>query len=354
MDACRPLVSQEAPPSKPLEAACASPVGPRYVERAVMDAPMSEAPSAGAETVDLARITTVIVNWETPDYTARAARALLEDGLPAEQIVIVDNGSKDGSYERLVQELPDCEVLGVPENIGYGRAMNLGARGRTADSYLLLNNDAFLHRPGSLRAMVRALESSGAGIVTPRVLNEDLTLQPTVAALQTPGVAFVRASGLSRLIPNRWQPSWSTHWNHDDSREIQAAAGVALLVRQHTWKQLGGFDERIYFLAEDLDICLRARQAGWKVWFASDAEFVHLGSGSTASRWTSPARAEMAARAEGTMIRRNLHPHSARLSLFFISGGLFARAGIYKVVGRQEASEATRAALRGVLARPTR
>jgi hypothetical protein len=54
------------------------------------------------------------------------------------------------------------------------------------------------------------------------------------------------------------------------------------------------------------------------------------------------------------MIRRNLHPHSARLSLFFISGGLFARAGIYKVVGRQEASEATRAALRGVLARPTR
>jgi len=304
--------------------------------------------------VDFAGTTTVIVNWETPDYTARAARALLADGFPAASIVIVDNGSKDGSYERLVEELPDCEVLGVPENIGYGRAMNFGARERPADCYLLLNNDAFLHRPGSLRAMIRALVRSDVGIVTPRVLNEDLTLQPTVAALQTPGVAFVRASGLSRLVPNRWQPSWSTHWDHGYSREIQAAAGVALLVRHQAWEQLGGFDERIYFLAEDLDICLRARKAGWKVWFSADAEFVHLGSGSTATRWTSPARAEMAARAEGTMIRRNLQPFPAGISVGFISAGLLARAGIYRLVGRQEASEATRAALRGVLARPTR
>jgi GT2 family glycosyltransferase len=307
-------------------------------------------PSAGLQAADLTAVRAVIVNWETPQYTIRAARALLEDGLEPGQLVIVDNGSKDTSHEQLVRELPGCVVIRLDENIGYGRAANLGARDHEVGSYIFLNSDAFLHRPGSVRAMVQTLESPSVGIVAPRVLNEDLTLQPTVAALQTPGVAFVRASGLSRFIPNRWQPSWSTHWDHGSSREIQAAAGVALVVRAETWNQLGGFDERIYFYAEDLDVCLRARQAGWRVWFSSEAEFVHIGSGSTANRWSSPSRSEMMGRSEGTMIRRNMGPVAATLSLVFISAGLLFRSVIYRLVGRRDASDALRATLRGLLA----
>jgi N-acetylglucosaminyl-diphospho-decaprenol L-rhamnosyltransferase len=308
------------------------------------------APSNEPQAADLAAVRAVIVNWETPQYTIRAARALLEDGLQPGQLVIVDNGSKDTSYEQLVSELPGCVAIRLDENVGYGRAANLGARDHAAGSYVFLNSDAFLHRPGTVRAMVQSLESPSVGIVAPRVLNEDLTLQPTVAALQTPGVAFVRASGFSRFIPNRWQPSWSTHWDHGASRAIQAAAGVALLVRADTWHQLGGFDERIYFYAEDLDLCLRARQAGWKVWFSSEAEFVHIGSGSTANRWSSPRRSEMMGRSEGLMIRRAMGPVAATLSLAFISAGLLLRSVLYRLVGRRDASEALRANLRGFLA----
>ncbi len=301
--------------------------------------------------MDLAGVTAVIVNWETPGYTIRAATALLEDGLQPEQLVIVDNGSTDGSYERIVDELPACRTISLPENIGFGRAVNVGARQREGESYLIANNDAFVRHPGTLSRMLRALESPSVGIVAPRVLYEDLTLQRTVTALQTPGVAFVRSSGLSRLIPNRWQSSWSTHWDHSASREIQQAACVIFLVRGITWRQLDGFNEEMTLShAEDHDLCLRARKAGWKVWFSADAEFLHVGSAST-RRWSSPARREMEGRSEGMIIRRNLSPVSAKLSLAFIAAGLLLRSVAFRLVGRTDASADLRAALRGYLAR---
>jgi GT2 family glycosyltransferase len=301
---------------------------------------------------DVAGITAVIVNWETPDYTIRAARALMADGLPRERLVVVDNGSKDDSHERFQRELEGCVLHRIEQNAGYGRAANAGARELRGSSYLLINSDAFLHTPGSLRALVRALRDRSVGMVMPRILNEDLTLQPTVTALQTPGVALVRASGLSRFVPNRWQPSWSTHWDHSSSREIQAAAAVVILVREEAWNRLGGFDERIYFYAEDLDICMRLRQAGWKVWFESDSEFVHVGQGSTVRRWPTPARAEMIGRSEAMMTRRLQSPAASRLSIGFIAAGLSARYAYYSAVGRPEAAAAFRAELRGYMADP--
>jgi GT2 family glycosyltransferase len=105
---------------------------------------------------ELGGVTAVIVNWETPGYTIRAARALLADGLTRGQLVIVDNGSKDGSYEEITRTLPGCVAIRLEENIGYARAANIGARAQPTESYLFVNNDAFVHRAGSVPAMVRA------------------------------------------------------------------------------------------------------------------------------------------------------------------------------------------------------
>jgi GT2 family glycosyltransferase len=297
----------------------------------------------------VSRLTAVVVNWETADYTIRAVRAIIDDGLEPEQVVIVDNGSKDGSHERITDALPGCTVLRIEENIGYARAANMGARARRGDSYLLLNNDAFVHRAGSIPALVRQLDVPSVGIVSARVLREDLTLQPIVAAFQTPGVALVRASGLSRLIPNHWQPDWGTYWDQSSAREIQAASTVAVLVRAETWDQLGGFDERMYFYGEDIDLCFRARKLGWKVWLTPDAEFVHIGGGSTLTRWSNLGRCEQIGRSEAKMMRRNLGPVAAYASLTFISLGLAARYAVFRLGGRRNAADAMRATLRGFL-----
>jgi len=297
-------------------------------------------------------VNAVIVNWETPDYTIKAARALLEDGLREEQLVIVDNGSKDDSHEQLTREFPAAEVIRLDENIGYARAANVGARARADGNLLFVNNDAFVNRPGSLAAMARALElDPRIGVVTARVLRPDLTVQPTVVALQTPGVALVRASGLSRFVPNRWQPSWGTHWDQSSSREIQAVSTVAVLVRRATWQQLDGFDEGMYLYADDLDFCFRVRRGGWKLWLTAEAEFLHIGGGSTATRWSSPQRREMQGRAEAWMLRRNMSAPAAWASLSFISAGVAGRYLVHRVAGNRDAADSLRATLRGLWSR---
>ena len=171
--------------------------------------------------------------------------------------------------------------------IGYARAANRGARRRESDSYLLVNNDAFVHRPGTVRAMLEALEAPSVAIVyRPGADRPDLTIQPTVSALQTPAVALVRASGLSRLVPNRWQPSWSTHWDQSFSREVRPCR------RWRCSSPTAWDDGRLrpgdVLLRRGSRLLLSRPASGWKVWFTADAEFLHIGGGSTATRWSNP------------------------------------------------------------------
>jgi GT2 family glycosyltransferase len=150
-------------------------------------------------------------------------------------------------------------------------------------------------------------------------------------------------------VPNSAQPSWSTHWDHREAREIQAVNGAVLLVRGRTWDELGGFDEQAYMYAEDLDLCWRAREQGWKVWFTPDADFVHLGNVASGRHWSNPKRAEMIGRAEGAMIRRHMSRPSATVTVGLIAAGLGARWLIYSATRNREAAESLRGGLRGYL-----
>ena len=294
-------------------------------------------------------LTVVIPNWETADYTVQSAQALIADGVPANRIVVVENGSGDDSAERLARALPECRLVALEQNIGYARAANAGAEALAGSAYLVVNNDAFVRRPGSVARMLAALARDGTGIVVPRLLNDDETLQATVKPFDTPGVALVRASGLSRFIPNRWQPRWSTHWNHATSRAIRAADGAVLLVRAEAWNALGGFSPNMYMYAEDTDICWRAVELGWTVWFESGAEFVHLGNATASRRWSNPERAERWSRSEAHLVRERLSRPAGVLSILITAAGLAARAALFRLTGQRERSVNHLAQVRGYL-----
>jgi hypothetical protein len=293
-------------------------------------------------------VSVVILNWNTADFTIRSVTSLESDGVPRDRIVVVDNGSTDDSVERFERELDGVVLVRVEQNMGFARASNLGARTLPGSSYLFVNSDAFLHRPGSVERMVAALGDPQVGIVAPLVLNMDETLQPSVVPLTTPGVALMRASGTSRLVPNRWQPSWSTHWDHSESREIQAANGAVLLVRGETFDALGGFDERIHMYAEELDLFWRARKLGWRGRFVHEAAFLHVGAGSTGGNRMDPARAERISRSEAAMLRRNLSPASARVTLGFMAAGFHARRGWFRLRRNGPAAAEMEGSLRGL------
>jgi GT2 family glycosyltransferase len=294
------------------------------------------------------QLTAVILNWRTPEYTLQAAAALRGDGVPAERIVIVDNASGDDSLDQFAAGADGSPVLSLPRNLGFARANNAGARRLPArDAYLIINSDAFVHTPGAVSRLLAALDDPAVGLAVPRLLNSDLTLQPSVAPLSTPLPELVRASGLSRWVPNRLQPSLSTHWDHASSRRIQAAIGPVLLVRAAAWEQLGGFDERLYMYAEDLDLFRRAAKLGWRARFVAESEFVHLGGASADQRWNAATRAERVARAEAQTIVIHLGRGRARLTLCLMAAGVGLRAVASALLGRRQAAQTYLGWLRG-------
>ena len=292
-------------------------------------------------------VTAVVLNWRTPALAVRAVRALVADGLPAERAVVVDNASGDGSVECFRAELPAATVVALDENVGFAQGNNAGAAALPGRAYLFVNSDAFVHRPGSVGRLVAAVSAPEVGIAVPRLLNEDLTLQPTVVPTSSPLPDLVRASGLSRFVPNRWQPAVGTHWDHSESRSIQAAMGAVLAVAGGAWQALGGFAEARFMYAEDLDLCWRARELGFEVRFLADAEFVHLGSTSAGRRWSDPERAERVARAEAAMIREHLPPGRATLTLALMAAGVGGRAVVRRALGDPESAATLRGWWRG-------
>ena len=296
-------------------------------------------------------LTAVVLNWRTPDHTLSAVRALLDDDVPADRIVVLDNGSGDGSVERFRNELPGCRLMPVDQNLGYARANNLGAAFLPADAYLFVNSDAFVHKPGSVGRLLRALDDPAVGIAVPRLRNEDLTIQPSVVPISTPLPELVRASGLSRFVPNGLQPRLGTHWDHSESRPIQAAIGAALMVRGAVWQELRGFDERRFMYAEDVDLFRRAAERGWQARFVADAEFVHLGGASTDRSWSEPERAERIARGEAALIRDYLGPIRAHVTIGLMATGVGVRAVFHRIRGDRREADGQAAWLRGYLSR---
>jgi N-acetylglucosaminyl-diphospho-decaprenol L-rhamnosyltransferase len=304
--------------------------------------------SAGADA-----LTVVIVNWRTPELALGAAEALFVQGVEPERMIVVDNGSGDGSVAYLQHSLRTGIVLmRLPENVGFARANNLAARALPATgAYLLVNSDAFAE-PGAVAALLASLGDERVGVAVPRLLNADRTLQESVHPCSTPLPEAIRAAGLSRLVPNRLRPRLSAHWDHARSARVQAAIGAVLLVRAETWAQLGGFDERFALYAEDLDLFWRLRALGRQARFVAEAEFVHLGGASSDQRWADTDRARVKATAEAAMLRTHLSRVPATATLALMATGTAARALVSLLRGERTRARTFSALTRGYLTRP--
>lgn len=293
------------------------------------------------------RVAAVVVNWRTPDLTVRAVTALCDAGLEAQDVVVVDNDSGTG-VEALRAALPGCAFVALAENVGFGRANNLGSAERPdAGAYLLVNSDAFIRGPADLAALRQELSAGDVGIVVPRLLESDLVLQPSVRPLPGVGMAALRATGLERIVPDTAQPRLGTRWSHDRSRDIDSATGAVMLVRATAWRRLGGFDESIFMYGEDIDLCWRARRLGWRIRFSGGSEFIHLGNSSGALAWDDVQRWERIGAAEAALVRRHRRPVAAGLTLLFLRAGLVGREAAWRVAGSPSRARAWQAQRRG-------
>jgi len=231
-------------------------------------------------------VSVVIVNYNGEQYLAGCLRALRDIVGLGVEVIVVDNGSTDGSLDVLAEhERKELKVIRVGRNLGFGRANNLGTSVACGKYYLLLNTDCYL-RPHALERLVRVLEERpDMAVVGPRLLNANGTLQPSCHNFPVPIVLFLEQSllwKLSRGIPFV-RDRILIAGPHDREKAVDWLSGACLLVRASAYKAAGGFDERFFFYWEETDLCLRIKRLGWGVLFEPSAEAVHLGGGSSAN-----------------------------------------------------------------------
>jgi GT2 family glycosyltransferase len=181
-----------------------------------------------------AQVWIVIVNWNRRQDTLACLASVARSTLPAAHVLVVDNGSADGSAEAVRRAWPAVQVLQAGENLGFGRANNLGAerflQEPTATHLLLLNNDAIL-TTDALARLVRAAE------------------QGERIAAAAPKI--------------------------DDAGAISFATGCGLLLKRAAVEQVGLFDPRYFFFGEDVDLSLRLLRAGYEICYCPEAVVLH-------------------------------------------------------------------------------
>jgi GT2 family glycosyltransferase len=218
-------------------------------------------------------IAVAVVSHGTCELLARCL-----ESLAGHEVWVVDNASTDGSAEMVRSRFPGVHLIASAENLGYGPAANL-ALGRTRADWLVAANADVAVRPGALEALVGAGDP-GAGILAPRLVRPDGSTQHSIHRFPTPALAVAHAAGAPRL-GDRLLLEGRT--DLDRERRVDWAHGALLAIRREAWDLLGGFDERRWLYAEDLDLCWRARRLGWATRYVPGAVVDHAVSAATAA-----------------------------------------------------------------------
>ncbi len=225
----------------------------------------------------------VVVNYESGGSLATCVRDLRTAGLA--EVVVVDNGSTDGSLRDAVSAVPGLTVVDPRGNLGYGAAANRGVAASTAPMVLVCNPDLEIPA-GAVAALVAALDADpGCALVGPLIRTPEGARYPSARRFPS----LVDAAGhavLGLFAPdNRFTRNYQRTELDDGGPEVQTAdwvSGACFLVRRAAFEEVGGFDESYFMYAEDVDLCWRLGRAGHRVTYAPGVEVTHLQGASTA------------------------------------------------------------------------
>ncbi len=225
------------------------------------------------------KLSVVFVNYNSTDSLVRALASLEHTrGDVRVEVIVVDNGSDDQASLRMACGNAGARLVELGRNLGYGAAANRGARLARA-RYLAVANPDVEFLPEAVSALVRFLdEYEHAGVVGPRLEYPDGTFHPSARRL--PRLRYVlagRRSLLSRVWPGYPQARKFLYLGAEDTREpvkVEAVVGTFMVFRHQAFDEVGGFDERFFMFAEDVDICRRLGR-NWGVYFLPQARVVH-------------------------------------------------------------------------------
>ncbi len=225
------------------------------------------------------KLSVVIVNYNVKAYLEQCLRTVYEalKGMEGE-VFVVDNQSTDGSVEMVQREFPGVHLVANQQNMGFSRANNQAIRQCRGEYILLLNPDTVVGEDVFHKVMAFMDANPKAGGLGVKMIDGTGRFLPeSKRGLPTPTVAFYKIIGLSRLFPNS-KSFGRYHLGHlpeDETAPIEILSGACMFLPRAAFDAVGGFDEGYFLHAEDLDLCRRLRDAGWKVLLAGGIRVRH-------------------------------------------------------------------------------
>jgi len=224
-------------------------------------------------------LSVIILNYNTRDHLRACLKSVQAEGSALDsEVIVVDNASVDGSAEMVAAEFPWARLIRAPRNGGFAYGNNLALREARGAAVMLLNPDTEVPHGAFAALLARLTADPRVGVVGPKLLRPDGSMHlASRRSFPTPSVAFYRLSGLSRVFPAnpRFGRYNLTYVDPDVALDVDSVCGACMLVRREVIERIGLLDERFFMYGEDLDWCLRARQAGWTVRYEPSIVVLH-------------------------------------------------------------------------------
>jgi N-acetylglucosaminyl-diphospho-decaprenol L-rhamnosyltransferase len=273
-------------------------------------------------------LSVVIVSWNCKTELLDCLDSIARQGCKRTyEVVVVDNASGDGAVAAVRARFPEVRVLEAGANRGFAHAANLGLRAASGEFLLFLNPDTVVP-PGTLDIALGTLYSERqVAILGARLLNLDGSPQPSCGRfLSLPALVWANARCFIGGSREERSAGGGRLWSSMITEEPDWLVGAFLLCRRAALEAVNGFDEDYFLYAEDMDLCYRLRQRGYRVLYAPQVAVLHHSNCSGARKW--------AERREGEIVRSELlflRKHSgtlAALAFRLLAGTLFFYKGI--------------------------
>ena len=224
----------------------------------------------------------IIVNWNRIEVTRNCIESIIKtncDRIKKSdfEIIVIDNGSNDGSPDELEKLADSIKLIKNKENKGYAPACNQGIEHAQGKYILLLGNDTII-LDGAFENCISFLDKNpDCGAVGCRLLNPDGTIQNNCKKFPKFINGYYTYLSLDKL-----NHDYDMRWfNHEKTAEVEQISTTYLMIRNELLKDMGGFNENYRILYNDVDLCKRIWLTGYKIYYLHTAEIIHYGNHST-------------------------------------------------------------------------
>ncbi len=266
-------------------------------------------------------VSVVIVSFNTREVLRQCLESVFDNAKELQaEVIVLDNASTDGSPEMIEQDFPQVRLIRSTVNLGFGAANNVALQQARGRYFVLLNSDAFFAK-GALALAIRHMEESPeVGLGGCKLIGRDGSWQPSSRCFHSVLDDAIVLSGLAARYPRskffgRFDRTWA---DHNQPARVDWVPGAFTILRPSALERVGYFDPAFFLYYEEVDLCLRMKQAGIPVWYWPDIEVIHIGGESsrqlTALEYSSRAAQIVLWRMRSTLLYYRKH-HGRRVYL---------------------------------------